>query len=62
MKNTKEYDYSAEIIRYEDGDMKSIDDIATLFQYLVDNNILGELPGFYRSTARAMIKARMINA
>jgi hypothetical protein len=53
------YDYLAGIIAYESGELDE-EGVITLFQYLVDTNIIRGLQGSYQRQAYRMMEAGLM--
>ena len=47
---------TADLIRYEEGDMTH-DEVVTLFQYLLESGMIDHLQGSYHRMARILIES-----
>jgi len=45
------------IMKYENNELETKEDIIALFQELIDNGVVWQLQGYYGRTAIALIKA-----
>ncbi len=56
------YDVTTAIIKYENDEMTTIEEVLELFQYLVNTGMAWSLQGWYGRTASALIEAGHISA